>query len=68
MKTLPAVDDAKGGLSPWVILEAELPRGFRGPGAKLQNKVSVSVIEASGKGKKARESEGTESGGTLRTL
>ena len=44
------------------------PRGFRGPGAKLQNEAPCDCDLSKQKGQKARESGGTESGGTLRTL
>ena len=44
------------------------PRGFRGPGTKLQSEAPCVRDRSEQKGQKAQESKGTESGGALRTL
>ena len=51
-----------------VKLSTGSPRGFGGPGAKLQNQAPCVCDRSEQNGQKASESGGTESGSTLRTL
>ena len=43
-------------------------KGFQSPGAKLQSEAPGVCDRSEQKGQNARESEGTETGGALRTL